>query len=48
METLNLQAKIREFMGNKVANFRAEGIIPAVVYGKAVKPTNLALNAKDF
>lgn len=48
METLKLQAKIRTLLRNKVDALREQGVAPAVVYGKAIKPISLEIDAKEF
>lgn len=48
METLVLNAKKREVVGKKVNKMRREGIIPAVLYGKEIKPASLSVDKKEF
>ena len=49
MERLTLQAEIREGRGKGVARrLRAEGKIPAVVYGKNREPVSLIVDEKDL
>lgn len=43
-----LHAISRDITGKKVKSLRADGFIPAVLYGHDVKPTNLTLPAKEF
>jgi large subunit ribosomal protein L25 len=45
METLELQADVREVTGRKVKQLRREGLVPAVLYGNA-NMTLLQVNAK--
>lgn len=46
--TLNLEAQTRKIIGKKVKDLRRSGLIPAVVYGKDVKPQNLSVQATPF
>lgn len=46
--TLILDTKSREFTGKKVEMLRGQNLIPAVVYGKDVRPQNLALEYLPF
>lgn len=46
--TTKLNAQIREISGRKVKKLRADGIIPANVYGKSIKSTSLQLDTKEF
>jgi len=48
MDTINLQAKIREFIGKKVALLRKQDIIPGILYGKSITPQNISVNNKEF
>ncbi|HRZ29417.1 MAG TPA: 50S ribosomal protein L25 [Candidatus Paceibacterota bacterium] len=48
METITLQAKTREITGKKVSELRDQDMIPAVIYGKTIKPLNISLSIKDF
>jgi len=48
METIILQAKAREITGKKVSELRNQDIIPAIIYGKSLKPINISLSSKDF
>ena len=43
-----LQAQLRDVTGKKVAAFRAQDLIPAVVYGNKVAPKNLWVKLLDF
>ena len=49
MKTIELKAESREAVGKKAAKgARREGKIPAILYGKGVKPTPVAVNEKEF
>ncbi len=48
MDALNLQAKTREIKGKKVRALRAEGLIPAVVYGHGFESRSLAVDYRAF
>lgn len=49
MATLEVQAQPRPTMGKQVKKLRREGLIPAVVYGPAMKGVQpLSLTARDF
>jgi len=48
MDTINLQAKIREFIGKKVSQLRKQDIIPGVLYGKSITPQNISVDSKEF
>lgn len=48
MEKINLNASIREIFGKKVNSLRQKGILPAVIYGKKVKPQNIQLKLTEF
>src|SRR3989339_158841 len=48
MEKVELSADKREITGKKVAKLRAQGLVPAVVYGKKLKPMNVVVNGKVF
>lgn len=43
-----LNAKTREIVGKKVKQLRAEGLVPASVYGPAREPKSIAINPKEF
>ena len=43
-----LNATLREITGKKVKNLRAEGNIPAVVYGFGIESINITVDTKDF
>jgi len=46
--TLQLNAKIREFLGKKVVQVRQAGKVPAVVYGHNQKNLNLEVDYVEF
>lgn len=49
MKTIELKAEHREGTGKKIAKgMRREGKIPAILYGKKIKPVSLAVNEKEF
>jgi large subunit ribosomal protein L25 len=48
MEMIHLAVTPREVTGKKVRTLRAEGLIPAELYGHGVKNVHLAVSAKDF
>ena len=48
MEKITLKAKTRDKLGKKVKEVRAEGFVPAVLYGKDKKPHNVQVNLDDF
>lgn len=48
MDKLKLEAKKRSVLGRKVKALRAEGLIPANVYGKKVKSQAITIKASDF
>jgi large subunit ribosomal protein L25 len=45
---LSLKAKTREVLGGKVKKVRAEGLLPAVLYGPKTKNLPLAVDHKEF
>ncbi len=45
---MQLIAQKREKLGKQNKSLRAEGLIPAVLYGRGSENQNLAVNAKDF
>ncbi len=47
-EELILKAKRRDLVGKKVKKLREQGLLPAVTYGKDIKPENLVLDLKEF
>ena len=48
MEKLELKAQNRKETGKQISKLRAQGLIPAVLYGKKVQNLNLAVNAGEF
>ena len=49
MKTIDLKVEARSTVGKKAAkSTRREGKIPAILYGKTVTPTPLAVNEKEF
>jgi large subunit ribosomal protein L25 len=48
MDIINLQAKIREFVGKKVSLLRKQDIIPGILYGKSITPQNISVDLKEF
>jgi len=49
MKTIELKAKIRDGVGKKAAKaIRREGGIPAILYGRGVKPAPFAVSQKEF
>ncbi|MCU0539071.1 MAG: 50S ribosomal protein L25/general stress protein Ctc [Desulfobacterales bacterium] len=49
MEQLELNATVRTGVGNGPARrLRQQGLIPAVLYGRAVAPVMLTVNGRDF
>lgn len=49
MEVANIPAKKRSSTGkHRVAHLRAEGFVPAVIYGEGGEPTSLTLVRKDL
>lgn len=44
----NLNAEIREVPGKKASALRADGFIPAELYGSGVENIHLSVNAKEF
>ena len=49
MKTIELKVEPRATVGKKAAKgTRREGKIPAILYGKSVKPTPLAVSEKEF
>lgn len=47
-KTITLKAEVRDIIGKKVAKFRKENKIPAVMYGNKVASQNLWINDLDF
>ena len=48
MPELVLKVKTRELAGNKTDKIRAEGKIPAVLYGRGIDNQNLEIDYKEF
>lgn len=48
MEKIELEGKKRETAGKELKKLRAAGQIPAVVYGKKIKPLNIVVDRKLF
>lgn len=48
MGKLILKAEKRKTIGRKVKNLRAEGILPANIYGKSIKSLSVQVEGKDF
>ena len=48
MDVITLNAKGREIIGKKVASVRAEGLIPAVVYGRTTEPRSISVPYNVF
>lgn len=48
METLSLEAKKREHTGRQAKKVRAEGDVPAVVYGHGIESRNIAVESRAF
>jgi large subunit ribosomal protein L25 len=46
--TLELKAEIRDVFGKKLKNFRKEGKLPAVLYGRKKETTPLFVDLKEF
>jgi len=47
-KTITLKADVRDIVGKKVAKFRKENKVPAVMYGNKVASQNLWINDLDF
>lgn len=45
---VELKVKKREDLGKKNKKIRAQGLIPAVVYGRKFKATSISVDAKEF
>lgn len=45
---LNLSAKVRKEVGEKIKSLRAEGKLPAVLYGPKIRNISLELDYRDF
>ncbi|NJP05797.1 MAG: 50S ribosomal protein L25 [Chloroflexaceae bacterium] len=48
METISLDARVRQVVGKKVKDIRKAGRVPAVVYGKDVDPVSIEVDDKTF
>jgi large subunit ribosomal protein L25 len=48
MESIHLAVKTRDMTGKKVKALRAEGLIPAELYGHGVENVHLSVPAKEF
>ncbi len=48
MDKLVLNAQPREITGKQVKRLRREGLIPAVIYGKAVQPIHIQVPLKEM
>lgn len=48
MKKYTLTATTRDLIGRKVKSLRAQGLVPATVYGKAVKSMSLSIPADAF
>lgn len=49
MKTIDLKVQVREALGKKAAKqVRREGKVPAILYGRGLKPTPLAVDVKEF
>jgi large subunit ribosomal protein L25 len=48
METIELEAQKREEFGKKLKAIRKQDLVPAVVYGKKIKPVSIAIDKKNF
>ena len=48
MVNLELEARKREVVGKKLKSLRAQGAIPAIVYGKKLAPLQLFIDKKVF
>jgi len=47
-QKIQLEAEVREITGGKVKTLRADGIMPAVIYGKGFEPVSVQIPQKDF
>ena len=45
---MDLKITTRVSLGKKVKKMRAEGIIPAEVYGRSIKNEHVSISEKDF
>jgi len=48
MENIEVEAKQREEIGKGLKKIRKTGLIPAVVYGKKLKPVSISIDRKNF
>ncbi len=48
MDKLNLTAQPREITGKKVKKLRAQGVIPAHVFGHKIESENISVEEKEF
>jgi large subunit ribosomal protein L25 len=48
MEKIEMEVKKREEFGKKLKSLRAQGLIPAIVYGRKIKPLSIAIEEKIF
>jgi len=48
MTNLILKASKRTVFGKKAKNLRKDGLVPAILYGRKVKPIPLTINLKEF
>jgi len=48
MSSHKLQAATRTLKGKQVKTLRAEGKVPATVYGKSIKPQDITVSTADF
>ncbi len=48
MDRLSLHAEERKLLGKKVKKLRADGLLPAHVFGKGVEGETVAVKAKEF
>lgn len=47
-KTFNLSAKKRETIGKKVKHLRQKGLVPAVLYGRDIKPESISIEKIQF
>ena len=47
-KAFSLLAKKREIIGKKVKKVRQEGMVPAVLYGRGIKPENISIEKTEF
>lgn len=48
MEKIELDAKQRDEIGKQLTRVRKQGLIPAIVYGKKMKPLAVSVDRKTF